>query len=62
MNYSIDVFFVGKNQKVISILRNCKPWRIYPYYWKAQFVVECPSGFLTDEFRVGDEIGVICIS
>lgn len=44
MKFSIDVIFVDKNEKVIGLVRNIKPWQMSPYFLKAKYVVELFPG------------------
>jgi len=44
MKVSIDVLFLNKENRVIGIC-SLKPWRMTPFYFKAQKVIEAPLGF-----------------
>lgn len=46
MQFPIDVIFVDKKLKVISVCRDLKPWRITRLHFKATSVFELPAGTL----------------
>lgn len=55
MKFPIDVLFLDKNYLVRHIIRNLKPFRISGIYFKAQNVVELPSGTIEKtKTEVGD--------
>jgi len=56
MKFNIDVLFITKDKKIIKIIRNLKPWRLTFIYFKSYEVLEMPSGTLTKEIKVGDEL------
>jgi uncharacterized membrane protein (UPF0127 family) len=44
MLFTLDVYFLDKNFKVIKVLCGLKPWRITGYYYNAVYVLEVPTG------------------
>ena len=62
MKYSIDVIFLDKGLKVIKIKRNLKPWRMTPFYFLSDQVVELTGGCLDTKLKEGDELEVVCTS
>lgn len=48
MKFPIDVLFVDKNLKVVSVYENLKPWRITRLHLCASSVIELPAGTLAD--------------
>lgn len=45
MRYPISVWFIDKDNKVISIINNLIPGRISPYVRKAQCILEFPGNW-----------------
>lgn len=58
MQFSLDVAFLNKQNKVIKIIRDIKPWRMTWIIWEARKVLEVPAGKLPVELQVGDQIKV----
>jgi uncharacterized membrane protein (UPF0127 family) len=58
MNYPIDVVFLSKNDEVIKVYRNLKPWRMTPMYFKASKVLELMGGTLHESVVVGDKLDI----
>jgi uncharacterized membrane protein (UPF0127 family) len=57
MAFAIDALFVDKNNKVIAALRNIRPWRMSPVYWRGCYVVELPKGAIESTGTIiGDEL------
>lgn len=48
MKFPIDVLFVDKNLKVVSVYENLKPWRITRLHFSASSVIELPAGTVSD--------------
>jgi uncharacterized membrane protein (UPF0127 family) len=59
MRFPIDVLFLDERLKVLRVIENLKPWRISPWVWKAQSVLEMGGGSLGGRVGSGDvlEIG-----
>ncbi len=59
MRFNLDAVFLDKENKVVKIIRNIKPWRFTKFYWKANKVLESQAGSITDSLKEGDELGVV---
>ncbi len=44
MRFAIDVIFVDRKDKAIGLVRNIKPFRFSPYFWRAAYCIELPPG------------------
>lgn len=55
MRFAIDVLYVNKEDVIVGIDRNLKPWRLGHFYKKVRYVVELPAGGARD-CQVGDKI------
>lgn len=44
MRFSIDVFHVSADGRVLRVLSNMKPWRLGPVVRSSRLVVESPAG------------------
>ena len=58
MNYPIDVVFLSKENEIIKIFRNLKPWRMTFMYFKASKVLEFMGGTLSHNLEVGDKLDI----
>jgi uncharacterized membrane protein (UPF0127 family) len=59
MRFPIDVLFVDKNNVVVYIVENIKPWRISKVVWNSKYVVELPVGTVKKaSTTVGDKIKI----
>lgn len=59
MRFAIDVIFVDTGNKIVALENDLKPYKISPLYFKANYVVELPSGIIAKtNTKVGDEIGL----
>jgi len=59
MRFAIDAIFVDHNNRVVGLIRNIKPFRLSPIFFRARDVIECPVG--TIEFsktQIGDLIEI----
>jgi uncharacterized membrane protein (UPF0127 family) len=54
MFFDLDIVFLTKENRVIKILRNVKPWRHTWFYSKTRKVLEVPSGNLSLDLQEGD--------
>jgi uncharacterized membrane protein (UPF0127 family) len=57
MRFSIDVLYVNKQDAVVGIDRNLRPWRIGRFYEKVYYVVELPAG-AAENCQVGDQLEI----
>lgn len=56
MKFPIDVLFVDKNLKVVSVYENLKPWRITRLHFRASSVIELPAGTIADTTKGNGEV------
>jgi uncharacterized protein len=42
MKFSLDIVFVNKNNRVVHLIENLKPWKLSKIVWSAAFVIELP--------------------
>ena len=55
MHFSIDVLFVDKDNKVVKIVRNMKPFKATMICLKSKFVIEFPVGVVdSTKSSIGD--------
>jgi len=47
MKFEIDVLFVNKQNEVVALYENVKPWRILPIHQTSHYVIELQSGTIT---------------
>jgi len=47
MKFAIDVLFVNKQNEIIALYQNVKPWRILPIHFTSHYVIELPAGTIT---------------
>ena len=59
VSFPIDVIFLSKDNRIVKVLRNFKPWRFSLIYLKASKVVELPSGKVPLSISCGDELEVL---
>lgn len=58
MRYSLDVVFIGKEDRVVKIIRNIRPWRMTWIYFSAKKTLELPAGKLPIDLKEGDILEV----
>ncbi|MBU0503872.1 MAG: DUF192 domain-containing protein [Candidatus Omnitrophota bacterium] len=46
MRFSIDVLFIDKNNKVIKVIPDLRPFRLTPVYLDSAFIIEMPVGVI----------------
>jgi uncharacterized membrane protein (UPF0127 family) len=58
MRFAIDVIFVDKNFRVVGLVKNIKPFRMSPYFWRAHYAIEAaPETISSSRTEMGDEVG-----
>ena len=57
MRFPIDVLYVNKEDVIVGIDRNLRPWRIGRFYKKVHYVVELPAGG-AEGCQVGDKLEI----
>lgn len=55
MRFPIDVLYVNKDDVIVGIDRNLRPWRIGRFYRGVHYVVELPAGAAAG-CQVGDRL------
>jgi uncharacterized protein len=60
MRFPIDVIYIDKNNKIIDIQKNLKPWTFAKPRFKSKHVLELKGGFL-DKFSVKVKEELKCI-
>jgi len=58
MRYALDIVFLNKNNEVVKVLRNLKPWRMTWIYFRASKTLELPAGNLPLAVKEGDILEV----
>ncbi len=58
MRYNLDIVFLSRDNLVIKIIRDLKPWRITWIYFRATKTLEMPAGRLPTDINVGDRLEV----
>lgn len=56
MRFNIDVVFLDKENRVVAVLENLKPWRMSKFYRASRRTLELPGGCLQGRVQVGDEL------
>ncbi|MBF0523290.1 MAG: DUF192 domain-containing protein [Candidatus Omnitrophica bacterium] len=57
MKFAIDAIFVDKNNVVVGLVHNIKPFQLSPIFFKASYVIEVPVQTIAQtKTAVGDEI------
>lgn len=59
VRFPIDVVFLDRDNKVVKILRNFKPWRFSWIYFSARRAIELPAGKVPKDINVGDQLEVM---
>lgn len=59
VKFPIDVIFLDRENKIVKILRQFKPWRFSWIYFKAVRVLELPAGKVPENISEGDEVEVL---
>jgi len=59
MRFPIDVLFVDRENRVVHILSDMRPWRISKIVRRGRFVIELPAGTAGETgTQVGDFVGI----
>jgi len=57
MAYALDAVFLSKDNKVVGLVENLKPWQMSAIFLKATGCLELPAGTISNTgTSVGDEI------
>ena len=57
MRFPLDLIFLSRDNIVIKVIQNKKPWRVTRFYWHASKVLELPVG-MAIKVKQGDQIEV----
>ena len=57
-----SLYFLDKNDRVVRVIKEMKPWRMTRPYFKASKAFEVKVGSLAREVKPGDQLEVKCIS
>ena len=59
MKFPIDVIFVGKDNKVVGLAKNIKPFQVSPFFGKAASAIELTPGTIdATQTDIGDTIHI----
>lgn len=58
MRYPLDLLFIGKDNKIIKVIRDMQPWRMTWMYYKSHKVLELKAGTLPLAIKEGDILEV----
>jgi uncharacterized protein len=61
MRYALDVVFLDKEDRVVKIIRDLRPWRQTWIYFRSRKVLEVPAGKLPRELKEGDKLEVLSV-
>lgn len=56
MHFNIDAIFLNKDNVIVEIVKDLKPWRVTRFYWSAKSVLEVPSDEFCHVFSIGDKL------
>jgi uncharacterized membrane protein (UPF0127 family) len=59
MRFSLDAIFLDKENKIVKIIRDMKPWRMTRMYFRANKVLEMKAGTFPIEINEGEQLEVI---
>ncbi len=62
MKIPIHAIFLDKQDKVIKIINDLRPWRITGIYFKANKVLELDASKKIEGLKEGDQVEIICLS
>jgi uncharacterized membrane protein (UPF0127 family) len=62
MKYNLDIIFLNRNNEVVSVVREMKPWRHTKLYFRAIKVIEMKGGTFPESVKVGDKLNIECIN
>ena len=57
MRFPLDVLYVNREDVIVGIDRDLRPWRVGRFYKKVHYVVELPAGS-AEGCQVGDKIAI----
>ena len=59
MRFAIDVIFVDKNDRAVGLVKNIRPFRLSPIFFKASYAIELPVGGIENSHtEIGDQLEI----
>ena len=59
MNFSLDLIFLDKQNRIVELVERIPPYRISPFVVKAEKVIELKAGIIESrEVRIGDKLEI----
>lgn len=62
MKFNLDIAFISKNNEIVHIERNMKPWRATRIHFKSKKVLEMKAGTMSEKMKVGIKVEIECIN
>jgi uncharacterized membrane protein (UPF0127 family) len=60
MKFAIDAVFIDASSRVVGLVQEIRPWQVSPIFWKANRVIELPTGtILATETSVNDLLQIL---
>ncbi len=60
MKFAIDAVFLDRNSHVVGLVRHIKPNQLSPIFWKADKVLELPTGTIErTKTSLGDQMQIV---
>ena len=60
MRFSIDAVFADRNDRVVGIVKEIRPFQLSPIFFRANYVVELPVGTIDQtQTKAGDQLQLI---
>ena len=56
MRFNLDIVYLDKDDNIVKIIKNLKPWRTALPVKNTVSILEIPSDILKDELKPGDKI------
>lgn len=61
MRFDLDIAFMSKENEIVALVREMKPWRLTKLYFKSRKVLEMRAGTMPEYFQVGRKVNIECI-
>ena len=62
MKYNLDIVFLNKNNEIVALIREMKPWRHTKIYFRAVKALEMKGGTFPNGLKVGDRLELSCLN
>jgi uncharacterized protein len=56
VRFSLDIIFINKNNEIVKIIKNFRPWMFSRIYFRARHTIELLAGTIPDSIAVGDRL------